>query len=450
MLFYHIYNTHFEITYVSWNGCFIFFPTACRLKYKVLPTGSRIAEYAIIRNAAPRSQKGVIDIKNIKDKEKISMENYKDDFERTYSSLDEIIEDANTSDKRWETAVIGDLRVAFSDEVMVAPSAEYAKAYNMLKFYADDVTLDAAADTKKHTGLAVFINGEWRPLRDTAKASLFNRAGISGPSLGRLEPQVLAEFLNKCLELYKKQETLVQISDQKVSYLGSDDYCILPIEDIFEAVKKVCDARFPGYRFAEGYGSHSFTTARLQFPGQKELVANYAKLLKEDGHDGEAEKLIPSIKVMTSDVGLCAARVVVYLDGGKRPILVGSCLEVDHRAKHTVSDFRDKLDMIYVKFEEQMKLIEALHEITITNPVECMKRVCHALHLPKAASLAVAEMFNDICGNVPTNAGNIYLYMQDIAMYIEKQESKLRFYENLERALKIQWTKYDLPGVFNW
>lgn len=373
-----------------------------------------------------------------------------DSYEKNFSSMDDIIDDEKAANKRWCNSFIGDIKVALSDDVMVAPSPQYAELYPAIKFYSSDVSVDAAADTKKHTGLAVCVNGSWYPLRDTALQSLLDRAAINGPSLSRLDKTDLVGILNKCLSLYNKQESIINVSEQKVSYLASDNYCVLPIAEIFEAVKEMCEKRFPGYRFSEGYKSHSFTTARVQFPHQRELIENYRKLLEEDGHDALAANLIPSLKIMTSDVGKCAARAVVYLDGGKCPILVGSCLEVDHRASHTVADFRDKLDLIYVKFEDQLRLLENLHRITITNPVETMKRVCHTLHLPKQASLEVAQLYNDIYGTGTTNAGNVYLFMQQIAMYIEKSESKLRFYENLERALKLPWSKLDLPGTYNW
>ena len=137
-------------------------------------------------------------------------------------------------------------------------------------------------DTAENLGLALRIDGELYPLRDTAYKSLLDRAKIGGTALPKLERGVLAQTLNACLKLYSS-EALALIRDEKVAAVHSGDqkdYSVLSIDALLQALKLKLDARFPDNEFEQGYSDHSISSASWRLPKQKDgLLGVYTGLL---------------------------------------------------------------------------------------------------------------------------------------------------------------------------
>ena len=366
-----------------------------------------------------------------------------DRFSKTYTDYDfaALKSDEALCPKKWSTERLNSLRFAPIETV-----EENA--------FAPVVTKEAIDDTTESTGLAVFINGLAYPVRDTAIKTILDRARINGYSLPKLAKEDLAFILNKCVELYN-EDSLVLVQEQKVSAIHSGDakgFAILPIPSLLAELEETLNFRFPGWEIIRGYRDHSYTACEIRMPGQKDdLLRSYEDILASEGKRVLADKLCPGLKFVTSDVGVCSVRVSAFLTGTKVPILVGSCIEVDHRGSKKVEDFADALSGVFVKFGDALDKLTALHGVILNYPVNAMQRICKHLHLPKKASMEVIAMFEDANGgNVPTPASDVYYAMQEILMNTNEKTNKFVLEENLSRALSLNWKTFDLAKPIEW
>ena len=298
--------------------------------------------------------------------------------------------------------------------------------------FAPGISKEAVYDTMENLGLAIRVNGAYYPVRETAYRSLLGRAKIGGTALPKLEKQKLADVLNNCLQLFKR-DALVLVRDEKVSavHSGDDaDYSVLPIDELLKTLQMKLDARFPGNVFKEGYSDHSVTSAMWELPDQKkDLLGTYAKMLSAMGRSAEADKMVPGIRFTTSDTGIASAKVSALLLGGASPIHIGSCVAVDHRNHSRVEKFEKLLD-------------------SLNYPVNAMTRICKKLCLPKKPALEAIRMFEDATGKGPATAHDVFMALQEVLfnMKAEKapQSKILLVEENIARTLSMDWEEYDL------
>lgn len=372
-----------------------------------------------------------------------------DSYFETYGDFETLKNDEAAARKEWRIVKISDIAVSPFENVVFSDAELFKKA----PAYAPEITVDAVKDTAANTGLAVIIDGKGYPVRDTALPSMFARARINGFSLAKLEKTDLSMILNKCNVLYG-DNALVLFDEEKVSatHSGGDrDYSILPIPALLDALTECLDSRFPGYEFVRGYRDHSYTACEFKMPDQKDdLLRGYEALLKSEGKDALAGKLIPGLKFMSSDVGLSAARVSAFLTGTTVPIIIGSCIAVEHKHGATVEQFREALNGVFVKFGDALGKLAALHEVVLSYPVNAMTRVCKHLHLPKKASLEAISMFEDTNGNVPASAADVYFAMQEIMCNLGEKTNRFVLEENLARALTLNWKTFDLAKPVEW
>lgn len=333
----------------------------------------------------------------------------------------------------------------------VEPLSKKSSLYGDLSEFAEEVTEDAVKDTANNLGLAMRIDGKCYPVRSTAYPSLLGRAKINGTALPKLSREKLSDVLNACLHLYSS-EALLLIRDEKISAVHSGDpadYSVLPIDKLLETLGRKLDERFPGNVFDAGYSDHSLSSATWTLPDQKEeLLGTYAKLLAKHGHGAIAAKVTPGIRFLTSDTGIASAKVSALLTGLQYPILVGSCVSVDHRHQKSIADFESELDQLFAQFGDTVAKLQKLLEIQLDYPVNAMTRVCKHLKLPKKAALEAIAMFEMGYGDGPATAHDVFLAMQEIPFLLKTQkisESRmLAVEENMARALSLKWSDYDL------
>ena len=317
--------------------------------------------------------------------------------------------------------------------------------------FAPGISKEAVYDTMENLGLAIRVNGAYYPVRETAYRGLLGRAKIGGTALPKLEKQKLADVLNNCLQLFKR-DALVLVRDEKVSavHSGDDaDYSVLPIDELLKTLQMKLDARFPGNVFKEGYSDHAVTSAMWELPDQKkDLLGTYAKMLSAMGRSAEADKMIPGIRFTTSDTGIASAKVSALLLGGASPIHIGSCVAVDHRNHSRVEKFEKLLDSLFVQFGDSIKRMQGLLQIWLNYPVNAMTRICKKLCLPKKPALEAIRMFEDATGKGPATAHDVFMALQEVLfnMKAEKapQSKILLVEENIARTLSMDWEEYDL------
>jgi hypothetical protein len=320
------------------------------------------------------------------------------------------------------------------------------------------ISEDALKDSARNLGLAIRLNGQYFPLRDTAFKSLLDRAKIGGTSLPKLSRKVLADTLNECLALQKNAMALLLVREQKVTAVHSGDtkdYSILPINELMEGLKAKLDERFPGNLFDSGYSDHALTSAAWSLPDQKDdLLGSYNKTLASHGKTALVSKLMPGIRFSTSDTGVASAKVSALLLGLRYPIHIGGMVATEHRGQTTVGDFLSSLDMLFAQFEDSVKRLEELASVYLDHPVNAMTAVCKKLSMPKKTAIEAIAMFEMAYGGCTATAHDVYFAMQEI-MFMLKTEGTpvskmLSLEESMARALTLNWNQYDYAKAVSW
>ena len=350
---------------------------------------------------------------------------------------------------RWQRTAVKSLRVV--------PLSRTSPLFSDHTGFDPAVSDDAIVDTADNLGLALQVDGQFYPMRDTAYKSLLDRAKINGTALPKLSRERLAEVLNACLALHK-DGALVLIRDEKVSAAHSGDakdYSILEIDQLLAALKEKIEERFPGNVFTGGYSDHSMTSASWSLPDQKEeLLGTYQKLLTAQGHGAVANKLTPGIRFNTSDTGMASAKVSATLLGLQYPIHIGGIVAVEHKHQIKVSDFSDRLDMLFAQFGDSVSRLSKLLTIHMDYPVNAMTAVCKALKLPKKASMEAIAMFEIAIGDNPATAHDVFMAIQEVPFILKTtgaSESKLlMLQESMARMLTLRWSDYDLAKQVSW
>ena len=374
-----------------------------------------------------------------------------DQFHTTFDSFPEI-EDYHREQAKntnWFRCKVKD--------ISVEPLDRTSSLYTNPSRFAVGTSTEAVEDTANNLGLAINVDGNIYPVRDTAYKSLLDRAKIGGTVLPKLERTDLAEILNICLPKYSS-DALLLIRDEKVAAVHSgdeSDYSILPINELINTLKNKLDSRFPNNEFKAGYTDHSITSAFWTMPEQKEdLLGTYTKMLDAQGKAAIASRLMPGIRFMTSDTGVSSAKVSALLVGNAYPIPVGSCVSIDHRHMSKVKDFEDALDQLFAQFGDSIKKLQKLMEIELEYPINAMTRVCKKLSMPKKAAVEAIKMYEMAYGGGTATAHDVFMAMQEIMFTLKTEgtpESKmLAVEENMARALTIRWSDYDLAKAVNY
>ena len=354
-----------------------------------------------------------------------------------------------SENSRWECTEINKLRVAPLDKTSLL--------YGNLSLFAPGVSEEAVSDTANNLGLAIKLEEYYYPVRGTAFKSLADRAKISGSALPKLRKPDLAGVLNSCLELHSATALLL-IRDEKITAAHSGDekdYSVLEINRLLESVAGKLDERFPGHRFDSGYTDHNLTSASWSLPDQREeILGAYKKVLESQGKSALAAKIMPGIRFSTSDTGTASAKTAALLLGLARPIHIGGILAVEHRGQAKIEDFKDSLDMLFVKFGDAVAQLEKLTTVYLDYPVNAMTAVCKKLAMPKKAAMEAIAMFEGSLGSTAVTAHDVFMAMQEIIFILRTEktpESKLLLTEeNLARTLTLRWHEYDLAKAVSY
>lgn len=371
----------------------------------------------------------------------VCMDSYYTTFDSYHQMLD--YHRNQSANSRWQRSRVSDLEVA--------PLDKGSSLTGKLGIFAPETSQEAVDDTANNLGLAIMVDHQYYPVRNTAYKSLLDRAKIGGTALPKLSRTDLASVLNACLRLYHA-EALLLLRDEKVAAVHSGDemdYSVLPVDGLLEVLQKKLDERFPGNVFGAGYCDHSLVSASWSMPGQKEeLLEDYKKTLEEKGQKAMAGRLVPGIRFITSDTGVASAKVSALLVGGQYPIHIGSCISVDHRHKKGVADFADKLDLLFAQFGKSLEKLQKLLEIPLDYPVNAMTRVCKKLSMPKKAAVEAIAMYEMANGGTAATAHDVFMAMQEIPYILKTQNTPqgkmLSVEENMARALSLRWSEYDL------
>ena len=269
---------------------------------------------------------------------------------------------------------------------------------------AEDVTDDDIKDSSQNPKLMVAFpepNGMIvYPLRYTAFSGIQNRAGIGGRAISRLDnygPQVEMSAINRAacinmgLELYRnKTKILVRYNNPydaadgvKVTALMSgddNDYSILEQYRLINVLRNELSTNFSSYNYLSATTSYEISSISYELDDEamKNQIAN---TLIAYGTNVDKSDIKITVRLTTSDVGLCQARLTPIVLINDVPVPIGQIKEVKHQNKATVAKFADECHTFLIKFRDNMKSFEDLGKIKITNPSDCFKRVYEKLNL---------------------------------------------------------------------
>lgn len=375
---------------------------------------------------------------------------FKDNYRGVFCEQEEFLECLKRIGKNsfWERRKSKNLRL-----VAITEGSRMEK--EMKEQYADDgLDEEIITDTIINTGLLLKVRNKYYPVRACAIKTILDRAGIKGPGLKKVEKNVYARILNDCLKV-AKGEALLRISEGKVSaVLGGDchDYAVIDMEQIFLHSVEYLNDNFKGCKYLGGFYEHDMASALWELSGEDELLDAYKEELRL--HGKSVEDMKPMVRITTSDTGAGGANIFPMLVAGKEntTINLGEPLRLGHRNGTKISEFDERLKMLYGKYRLATGNLIKLLKIDIQNPVNCMKGVMDKLGIARKYEAEAVDLFKAQYGEDPCTAHDIYYGISEILYMLTcegEEGSKIaRMEEAIARALSLNWPEYDIPGEY--
>lgn len=358
---------------------------------------------------------------------------------------------------RWKTVYTNELEtypLKSKLEMINLPFHFTSKKGEEITQFAEDVTEDDIVTSIDSTKISVLLPLDDRfqlyPVRYTAFSHIQERSGITGSSISSLKerrrakeiaPEIRCQCINEGLSLYQ-DKTLCLLRDGKVSALLSGDeadYAIMPVIRLLKILEAELSASYSNYSFVSARTSHEITEVLYDI-NDKTLEKNIINVLSSNG------ELINDVKVQlrltTSDVGKCAARLTPMFYSEGKLLTFGKALSVEHKGgSKAMSCFTDTAHMCMAKFRESLEILQHMMNVKITYPADCLKAVYEALKLTgyaqylKIATERITQEHTAGC-----SAYDIYWYLNEILCMQEEDMKKKGTPVNLFQSIKSQET----------
>lgn len=238
-------------------------------------------------------------------------------------------------------------------------------------------------------------------LSDVALVSVANTLIGRTTMFNKLTTQNKLEALKVFLTAKEKKSIKMMKCFGKVRTFQSDDkgaktYAIMNQEELVDTLINVLDTRFVGSDFLGAHYSHNGTIASWTLPEQKdELLEEYINTCHANGIT-KMDDFIPAVTFYTSDVGMNAVTVKASLVNGNFQIDIGSAIKLDHVNGHTVKDFEERLDQLFVQYQDLVGNLTNMLKIKIEHPIGCMRHVGEEANIPSTYLEAAIETFASI------------------------------------------------------
>jgi len=309
-------------------------------------------------------------------------------------------------------------------------------------------------DTLSGTQLMLRTEENCIPVRNCAIKTILERARISGNALSKVEKPVFANILNYCLKVADGQ-ALLKVSDEKVSAVHGGDkseYSILEMYELFSKTSDYLNDNYKDVEYAGGFFEHSAVTALWTLNGNDELIDTYRNLL--DMHGVHGKKILASVRLTSSDVGISGANLYPTLIVDGRNIPLGRPLKLEHKHNATMKDFEDRLNQLYSQYDLALGKLSELISVTVRYPVNAMMGIMKKLGISKKYAMEAIEKFKAVHGVGFSNAHDIYYAMTEVIFLMQcAGESGVKITqmeETISRALNVRWSDYDIPGEIKW
>ncbi|MBR0277100.1 MAG: transposase [Clostridia bacterium] len=374
---------------------------------------------------------------------------YADDFKKSFRAESDFLDFLKNREEEtsWKTEEANSLRFEAIEEGS-------KRLEELSESYSEAGKEDVIKDTLENTKLMLRTGTESIPVRSCAIKTVLERAKISGTALSKVERSVFASILNHCMNV-ATGKALLKISDDKVSAVhGGDesDYAVLEMHELFNRTHDFLNDNYSKVTYAGGFFEHSMVTALWTLDESEELVEVYKDMLDENGI--RYKEILPSLRLTSSDVGMSGANLypTLLVDGKNIPL--GSPLKLEHKHGASLSDFDEKLDMVYSQYDMALGKLKNLIGIIIKYPVNTMIGVMKKIGIPKKLAMGVVEKFEAVHGVGFCSAHDIYYAIADVIYELQcSGESGIKvtqMEETVSRALNVRWHDYDIPGIVSW
>lgn len=204
---------------------------------------------------------------------------------------------------------------------------------------------------------------------------------------------------------------------------------------------------FSNVNFISGTYSEEMTDVLLSIEDSS-LIGAYSSILNKYGL-GKATSCF--VNIIASDIAeaSCICEPKIVSDNYKIPL--GNKLSLRHTGKATVEKALEKISELFAGFTAQVRSLEILEDISITNAKNAMIKAFVYLKFPQKEASDIVEAF------VPkyNNALEIYLHMTKVLNNINKSNpyDALRTEEQLARLIALsakKWRSFDVSGTVSW
>lgn len=315
---------------------------------------------------------------------------------------------------------------------------------------------DVFTDTLANTRLILKVQDTLYPVRTCAVKTILERARVSGHALNKVQKHVLAKILNYCMEV-SQGDSLLRFCEDKVSAVhGGDasDYAVLEIPELFQRTVDYLKDNFEAYTFAGASYDHSAVTAVWMIEKDEALTAAYRKCLEENGL--LYNEIQFGLRLTASDVGVSGANLYPMLFVGKESKLIplGSPLKLEHKNKANMSNFDERLNMLYAQYSKALGSMERLMRTYVNHPVNTMLGIMKKVGVPKKLAFEAVEDFKVRYGDSVCTAYEVYLGITEVLHLLrcsgEAEIKILHMEENIARAITLRWKDYDIAGDARW
>lgn len=312
-------------------------------------------------------------------------------------------------------------------------------------------------------GLRVPVENHYEtyPLGETAFSTLADRAGYgkNSPAImtlkkknGRspMDEDQRATVLNYGLKS-SEDRVWVLIRDEKVrATLSGDDSDYNPIDftELMGTLKEGLRTEFKNVYFGGATADHYYSTCLylIQDTNLKNSIVDAFSAGCIDVTD-----YTPSIRLITSDVGICGVNIYPYLKSGTRTFMLGRPLTLTHRYGNALEDFKENVEKCFSLFKETAEKISAMADISIRHPSGCLQKTAKACGLTKKIAIEEAVVFEKMYGSSATQL-DVYWELQDIFEKMEtdklSESRKIFLQENITRLCFCNIADYDIP--YTW
>ena len=108
---------------------------------------------------------------------------------------------------------------------------------------------------------------------------------------------------------------------------------------------------------------------------------------------------------------------MLLTDGNNHTLRLGSPNTLSHRNRSTILDYRENLKEVYARYQDAAEHLEALLEIEIHNPVNCLRLLMKKLKIKAAIRNEVVEMYVAQNGEQACTAHDLYYAMTEAPFY---------------------------------